>query len=271
MIFSNAVANLFNSLRVVIYKLLLDFEDSRGNSNLLLSGIICRSLIERISVYFYYQQLLKRFPIPTDLNDRKKITDIELELVPLLNRGLNQSPNDIKHIFSIDIRTDKMKPFRLKKSEEVYKPLNVMTTIDKLDKKIKGTKNAYELLSNFVHPNFFGNHSAVYQDLVLVKNEFGDSFLERKISAKKPYLPSRELSAVMEKANSVFYEILLFYFSSIEDLQIYQEKAKQFCRRRVQRDINDRGKKIGLRKGSKCPCLSGKRVKDCCGKGLVMG
>ena len=151
-------------------------------------------------------------------------------------------------------------------------PLNILTAIKKLDRKVIGTKNSYNILSNFAHPNFFDSMTA-HSNQSSELNEFGDMVFNFVMSAKKPFKVDPELSNILGLADDILIELVQFYLVIILESEKYIREAKAFCKNLVESDlqfyVNERAfKKTGLRKGTKCPCFSGLRIKDCCGKHL---
>ena len=60
-----------------------------------------------------------------------------------------------------------------------------------------------------------------------------------------------------------------FYIETLDEIDSYASALKKLSRSQVQKLLTEHkigAKNAGFRKGTKCPCLSGKRIKDCLGQ-----
>lgn len=264
MILSDVIHLLIDSKRITILKLLekfRDFSDPKSNDSLM-AVMVNRSLIERISYFYYIVRQFRNFPLPEKF-DGDYPEDIRKEFLPKMHRALYQTSLNWISIQKMNFKNDTLPKYEHENPDYIdRKPLNILTPISQLSKKVKGLENSYAFLSEFVHPNIGDLESAtVAAEHIL--NEFGDPLIQRTLS---PAIPDCGGGAgnLLNQSEEIILDSLSFYQSILPETDTFLSKIKSLCRDLVHGELRGNGlKKFGLRKGSKCPCLSGMRVKDC--------
>ena len=143
---------LIKSKRINIYQLCQIINNSLQNQNSLMLVLSLRTLIERLSYYYYFVRQSKNYPISEDVNFDYLLE----ELKPKVIRGVFQTSSEICDFDkNVDIKKIEIKPYEKRENDKVDRsPLNILTPVKQLDKKIKGIWNSDILLSEYLHPNF---------------------------------------------------------------------------------------------------------------------
>ena len=144
------------------------------------------------------------------------------------------------------------------------KPLNILTPIKQLDKAIKGIWNSYILLSEYLHPNF-GDLELASKSLKIVKNEFGDPQVFRSLGLES--VSDGTVKSVLIQTTAIIDEACGYYLETTDAMEKYSVNLKMLSRSAVH-ELLAKNKAVlkntaGFRKGTKCPCLSGKRIMNC--------
>jgi hypothetical protein len=261
---ARTIDSLFNATRANIIKICKHLIEFNNEFDVLMFTLTQRSLIERLATFCYYARLVENSPIPKNLDDLSAIGKIE-ELMEKIVRGNLQTSLDIPYLLNTDIRNVKLREYAQGADPYDLSPLNILTPIKQIDKKIKGINNCYSILCQFAHPNFLDKYSSVTQS-IMKKDEFGDYFLEQTIAASKKRFVDPSVSRILVQTTQITQELIQYYWDKISYVEEYQIEARAFCRALVQDDLTKINlKKNLIRKGSKCPCLSGKRILECCG------
>lgn len=125
--------------------------------------IITRAVMETAALFYWMHKRLKR------VVDNNNIEDIDDFLMKLL--------------------------FGWKGNKDLKEPYNILKAVDQIDKKVPHFRRAYDILSEFTHPNYCGVHGAYGK--VDKKNIWLDLGSEKKdipiISGLSPLVGSLEL------------------------------------------------------------------------------
>ena len=270
---------LISSKRIAIFKLVENYAVAVAKNDLLSVSLWGRSLIERLAYFAYFIRQIKNHPLPDKIDLATGLpSSIANDLMQKINRGLFQTSIDLFGGEQITLKKKKLNRFDPSKvvyreilgvKEEVegadLTPLNILTPIDQIEKTVPGIKNSYFFLSEFVHPNFGDVFSATQMSEVK-RNEFGDPVFVRLMTSNQSN-ESGHLEYVFSEIKEILFKAVNNYAATIATTENYQKKLKNLCRAIVQAVIREKGlKKIGLRKGTLCPCLSGLKIKDCLSK-----
>ena len=253
---------LIKSKRINIYTLCQAAINSIQNQNSLMLVISLRSLVERLAYYNYFVRQAKNHPISRS----SSLEELKGELLPKILRGLFQTSSEIRDFDrDVDIKNIDIEPYEMRTNDHVdRKPLNILTPIKQLDKTIKGIWNSYILLSEYLHPNF-GDLEVASNSLKLIKNEFGDPQVLRSLSGK---IGLGEISeSVVIQTIAIIDEACGHYLKTIDAMETYSVNLRMLSRSAVHEILAEHKAVLkntaGFRKGTKCPCLSGKRIMDC--------
>jgi len=253
---------LIKSKRINIYTLCQAAINSIQNQNSLMLVISLRSLVERLAYYNYFVRQTKNHPI----SSKTSLEELQSELLPKVLRGLFQTSSEIRDFDrNVDIKNIDIEPYEMRTNDHVdRKPLNILTPIKQLDKTIKGIWNSYILLSEYLHPNF-GDLELASNGVELVKNEFGDPQILRSLSRKNGLVGIAE--SIVTQATAIIDEGCGHYLKTIGAIETYSLDLRMLSRSAVHELLAEHKAVLkntaGFRKGTKCPCLSGKRIMDC--------
>jgi hypothetical protein len=252
----------FNSKRVVIYNLVKNFRYFHKERNLLMQNLIHRSLIERVAYFYYMFRQTKNCKIGKYTGeDDKTHSDLD-KLTITLFRGLTQSKIELVGTEFMNLNTDKFSEYTPKDNLIDKTSLNILTPINQLEKKFKGVLNSYYFLSEFLHPNV-GDLWSASTRVQYTKNEFKDLYLKRFIGFGKPNYDDSYVN-ILNQCWEKLLEILKDYLKVLSELSIYRKNLRKFLSEHTHNTINKRSLKFfDMRKGTKCPCGSNLRVKDC--------
>jgi hypothetical protein len=191
------------------------------------------------------------------------LEELQEELQSKIVRGLFQTSSEIRDFGpNVDIKTIDIEPYEMRPNDQVdRRPLNILTPVKQLNKKIKGIWNSYILLSEYLHPNF-GDLLLSSKSEKIVKNEFGDPQIFRSLSGENGISDK-----ILIQAIEIIDEAAGHYLTTIGAMEPYSVDLKMLSRSAVHELLAEFKAVLkntaGFRKGTKCPCLSGKRIMDC--------
>jgi len=258
---SSSFGMLMASKRINIYQLCMSIDNSIENKNSIMLIISLRSLIERLAYYHYFVRQTKNYPIESNT----KFDDLQNNFLPKVIRGLYQTSSEIRNMdANINLRTINIEQYQKKEDDAFNRsPLNILTPIKQLDKKINGIWNSYILLSEYLHPNF-GDLELAAKKTKIVKNEFDDLQINRSLRAECGLAGLSE--SIVSQAIDIIDDVCEHYIDTLSGVDKYYADLQSLSRFKVHQIIVENKmvlKKAGIRKGTKCPCLSGKRIMDC--------
>jgi hypothetical protein len=263
------------SKRIVILRLLKDWLRASKDGDILFETIIGRSLIERVAYFNYFTRQLRNNPLPKNYKSSEEVfTQIDKEFVAKIKRALFQMSSELSDPKTIDLRKTNFEKYSKKENflevlgiqEKVESidltPLNILTPITQLDKKIMGVKNSYFFLSEFVHPNF-GDLFSATKSVRRTKNEFGDPLFQRTLSLSLNSATG-DFNSIFVQLREILIEIIEHYEKLVLEADLYSNSFTSLTRKGLHLFIKENGLKyLNLRKGTQCPCLSGKRIFEC--------
>jgi|TARA_R100000544_G_C2226451_1_gene61075 hypothetical protein len=253
---------LIKSKRINIYILCQAAIDSIQNQNSLMLVVSLRSLVERLAYYNYFVRQTKNHPISSETS----LEELQGELLPKVLRGLYQTSSEIRDFDrNVDIKNIDIKPYEMRTNDSHdRKPLNILTPIKQLDKTIKGIWNSYILLSEYLHPNF-GDLELASKSMKIIKNEFGDPQIFRSLGRVSP--TDGISQSILTQTTTIIDEACGYYLETTDAMETYSVNLKMLSRSAVHELLAENKALLkntaGFRKGTKCPCLSGKRIMDC--------
>jgi hypothetical protein len=137
----------------------------------------------------------------------------------------------------------------------------IMTAIDKLNRRVPGTRIAYDVLCEYLHPNV----GDLYGATIRVRSSFdtyGTRHLAREIGlGPKDLSAAADLNVIMSKVLGICCEVMELLPAVIAELEAASLVANRMARKhghRIRKRYRDYFQKNDL-----CPCLSGLKVRDC--------
>jgi hypothetical protein len=220
-----------------------------------------RCLIERIAHAGAVADAAKRViaaPAPREM-PLKPVLDLG-ETVLKAVYGTNRDWMKLAHV---DLRTTPVKDVAFVAREDTadLKATNVLNAIDKLERRVPGSRLTYEVLCEFLHPNI-GDLFGASLDFGPLTDRHGTRLLSRRIGLGAKHLEGHPaVHSVLTQMLDVSADIVEVLLPILDDLEASSNYAlrltKEFAHRMVKkyRPVFDN---LDL-----CPCLSGLRVKDC--------
>jgi hypothetical protein len=186
-----------------------------------------------------------------------------LELAETVMKAVYGTNRDWMKLAQMDLRTTPVKDvaYVVRADTANYKAANVLNAIDKLEKRVRGSRLVYELLCEFLHPNVGDLYGASLENSDLT-DRYGVRHLIRHIGLgpkRLEHVP--EVQRILTQMLDISADIVETLPAILDDIETGSKYASQLTRQfahkvvqlyRAQFDHHDL-----------CPCLSGLQVKDC--------
>ena len=215
-----------------------------------------RGLIERIALAAWLSDTVVTIKsVPQD----KSLTPV-LELHEVIHKALQR---EWSAVIKADLRKISPKDLKYVQKENTADAgaANILKSIDKLDRRVAGTRNAYEILCEFLHPNVGDLFAAT-----LAGNNSYDRFGTRHVvrtlglgPKSLKGLPDQQI--VYLKLLEICADVVVQAAPVLDELQGASKTANLLTRNfthKVARNYRDYFGNTDL-----CPCLSGLTVKAC--------
>lgn len=190
---------------------------------------------------------------------------VVLELSELIHRALYGTQREWSKLAKSDFRTTSTKDVKYEKKPDTANVLadNILKAIDKLDKSVAGTRLAYEVLCEYLHPNV-GDLWGATLEAESLYDAHGTRHLVRRIGlGPKNYKGQPDLQAVRDKLFDICGDVVVQMPTALDELISIANRATGLTRRFAHGVVkNNRRQFLG---GDPCPCLSGKTVAACTG------
>jgi hypothetical protein len=179
-------------------------------------------------------------------------------------RALYGTQRDWAKLAKVDFRKTSHKDVAYAHSDEEgsIRASNVMNAIDKLEKRVPGTRLTYEVLCEFLHPNrgdLFGA-TVTAQSTV---DYHGTRHLNRTINfGHKTLMGSPDIQVIIEKVMSVSVDIVDYFLVILDEIKTTSEYSTKITREFAHKVANTHYKHLFTNRDP-CPCYSGLRVRDC--------
>ncbi|RTL37270.1 MAG: hypothetical protein EKK48_24520 [Candidatus Melainabacteria bacterium] len=268
---------LLATRQMALRQLLHVIVDCIDEGNFFVALICCRNIIEIVAHFNQALLEINSYPTPTNFEESVKV---EEQLTDQLAKrvfatmvdwqALAENPKEL--IRKNDI---KYRPEANRLDRDASK-MRIMTPIDKLDKKVPGARGAYEVLSEFAHPNV-GIVFAFTTEATHRTDANGVKWIHKKMAMESPIGLFRDLGAVFSELLLVVADCVT-YFEQLCDKELNEQLAKvqRMCQILIRHHVrtikvakNGRDKRLlqTLDGYSECPCVSGAKLKFCCGAG----
>lgn len=138
---------------------------------------------------------------------------------------------------------------------------NVLSSIDKLDKRVRGVRVSYDVLCEFLHPNVGDLYSATLH-ATSHSDAFGTRHITREIGlGPKDASTAPDFMAVMSQVLSISCDAIHLLPSMMAELDALSRKANDMAKGFAH--VVRRNYKNLFRKDDLCPCLSGMTIRKC--------
>lgn len=169
---------------------------------------------------------------------------------------------DWDHYISTSLKTGRKKSYKNDDGGVDLTACDLMDSIDRLDKKIKGARKAYEFASEFAHPNVGSRYLylkpgyyVVLKDGIRVReNVLSRDLREPGLDA----LPQRLVEFV-----EILVDAIEYFLATVRELEDKQNVIDHWSRELI-RLLTSNGTSL-FEKSELCPCLSGFAFGECCG------
>lgn len=221
---------------------------------------LMRSLIERFGHAYVLVQALKSL---SDVKPADTKLDPLINLSDIIGRALYGTKVDWQKVRSSDLRTVKSEQLAYVKKEFVadWMARSVLTSIDKLNTRIPGLRNAYDLLCEFLHPNV-GDLFAT----TLKVQSFNDSYQTRHLIrtigvGPKDLTDVHDLNNILSNICEIVIDVVKYFPEIVRSLINYSEIATRLTKKNahVIRSLYPHH----FKKDDLCPCMSGLKIRRC--------
>lgn len=233
------------------------------SGNIIAPSILLRSLIERIA---HAAALLKFVSDLPNISAPTGITPIEplLDLSEKINQSLFGTRLDWGKLSTVDFHNASAKKMRYEKQDllvDLGGFSNILTSVDKLDKRIPGTRLAYDVLCEFLHPNVGDLHGTTVNSYAFTdRHNLRHLNIELDTGAKN-FGGNPQLNFVMIKLFDICSDAIRYFPIVLNELDTVRNYAinmtQLFIHKVIQKNRPD------FKNDDLCPCLSGLKVKQC--------
>jgi hypothetical protein len=220
-----------------------------------------RSLIERIAHTVALSDAVKGMPTAPISPDTPLKTVLELGQV--IAKALYGTQQNWTKLTEVDFREASHKDvaYIIAAEDSGIKATNVLGSIDKLEKRVPGTRLTYEVLCEFLHPNRGDLYGATI-DARSLTDHYGMRHLERAIGlGPKSLAKLPDLQVVTEKMLDVSADIVRHLPTALDEIETVSVYATKLTRGFAHKMVKQNRGLFANR--DLCPCLSGLTIKDC--------
>jgi hypothetical protein len=240
----------------------LEFE----KGNIVAPSNLLRSIIERIghaAALLNSVEKLPKISPPMGSNAMKPLDNLS-EIITLSLFGTRIDWEKLANIDFRSISAKKAKNLNYQEMElavDLGKIDNILKSIDKLDKLVPGSRLAYNVLCEFMHPNvgdFYGAmvNSYSFTDYNSLRHLTFELGIKSKSLSGAP-----QLNIVMTNLMGICSDILHEYPKILKELDVISDYAIDMTQLNIHRALR-RNRNI-FRNSDPCPCLSGLTVRRC--------
>lgn len=232
-----------------------------------------RTLVERFAhIHFLVSKVQASLKGDVELLDREYISTLVFD--DIVKNSIYGTLTDwnaiaIKNDLSeVDLKNEIGKGTKEKLG--VHGAKQVLDKIDLLNKSVPGSRAAYEILCEFLHPNV-GDLFSCTSEYSVFWDRHGVRYIQRLVAATGGHgfeMPTAE-RAVIDK---VFHHVGQLCDTYVEDIRQGRELRDSLIALLVKstRGILRKNRRF-FRRSDPCPCASGQTAHRCCGAGLMLG
>lgn len=141
----------------------------------------------------------------------------------------------------------------------------VLDKIDRLDKRTKGIRAAYEILCEYLHPNI-GDYHAITTKWSENFERYGLKLIRRELSLEGISDGPTIDRVVLNKVYRCCSDCCNSFLGDMKSLGLFADELESKMQLYVRSIIRDNRK--SFRRSDTCPCCSGIAIAKCCGKNL---
>jgi hypothetical protein len=241
---------------------------SRGDLISLLGQL--RSLMERIAhLHFLTKRVYAKLQVAQESYDVHPLLsslNIDDDMRNALY-GTTVKWNEVaaKPLEAIDLEKELGK--RLKEDFGIHFATQILNKIDALNKSVPGTRAAYEILCDYLHPNV-GDLFAVTSSYVEDTDRFGVKHLIRDIYVgQRSFDGTTADRVILDRIYDLFAKLIEISADDYRRCKLLDATLSDWARSYTKEILKNN--KHTFKKSDLCPCSSGKRVFACCGRGLL--
>jgi hypothetical protein len=186
-----------------------------------------------------------------------------LDLGETMLKAVYGTNRDWMKLAQVDLRTTPAKDvaFLVKEDTADLRATNVLNAIDKLERRVPGSRLTYEVLCEFLHPNI-GDLFGASLDIRQLTDRHGTRLLSRRIGLGAKHLEGYpEVHSVLTQMLDVSADIVEVLPPILDDLEASSNYASRLTKEYAHRMVKKY--RLVFDNVDLCPCLSGLRVKDC--------
>lgn len=248
------------SKKIICLKLLDGIIYGFNDGNFIVALPAIRCIIEHIAHLNFTLSNINNLGEP---QNNQEAFDIWAKYSEQIRKKLYATRIDWPALTQAKFAKDKARKFHYKKTK-YYADMeaeDLMKSVDSLNKRVKGARLAYDVLSEFLHPNY-GTVYAVTESFKAEKDRFDINWQKRIIGFDFPNLMPDMNKQIVIDVFLVFSETFCLLKNLMSEGEVIENKLLKV----IQICISDAIKNFNLfGRNDKCPCGSGLKFKKCCG------
>jgi hypothetical protein len=223
--------------------------------------MMIRSMVERIANVAALEDALQDFARSAPSPD--KPSEPLILAADKIGKALYGTRLDWQKLRNADLRTiakENVAYVRKQMTMDVS-ARNVLSSMDKLDKRVRGIRVSYDVLCEFLHPNVGDLYSATLH-ATSHSDAFGTRHITREIGlGPKDSSAALDLIAIMSQVLSISCEAIQLVPSMLTELDTLSRKANDMAKSFAH--TARKNYKSLFRKDDLCPCMSGMTIRKC--------
>jgi hypothetical protein len=234
------------------------------HESLLPALVLTRTILEHIGTYTLFHRDVSSL---TPANESPNAGgDWVLDVQYALGHRSMGTRIDWADYFGNGLKGKRRKKYEAKEGYFDHEAETLLKGIDLMDKPVRGVRNAYEFLSEFGHPNYPSYQLGVISTEIK-RHRHGFRML------RKVYAGDRAPRVVVEELRFLLRDVWELLVASLEHFLELDKKFADVEKEVVKKTRSWVRKTLQLqhtvfRDADPCPCLSGKIVGCCCGRGV---
>ncbi|WP_152206563.1 SEC-C domain-containing protein [Marinobacter changyiensis] len=239
------------------------FRTSFDCSSILGVFLIGRAILEQVGrVITTKQRVLLELEQGESLPESEMVNHY-LALDEILSLRSKSTRIDWQVYLNESLKDGKKKSYKAKDGELDLTATDLLNSIDQLNKQVKGARKAYELASEFAHPNIGTRNLFIDKASRRVLSD-GVILWERTYSNELPEAGITMLQERLLEFVEICCESIELCSSATTSLRKKRPTLDKFIKRFVRNSIDNHP--LVFLVSEPCPCFSGKKYMECCGK-----
>ena len=232
------------------------------NGSIVSAATSLRSILEQIGNAAMLEKKITEISAPTD--DEKSVAEWIVAIEEVVDQSLFGMRVDYWKIIEYGLRTKKNIDYKPAAHEQNMGAKDLLNGIDRLGKKVVGSRNAYSFLCEFTHPNLASVWT--HYDLLMPKMSISEMniYTAQHQAGQPGAVFMGHFGAIFAEAVEIIAEgVSWFHGLSVSlngQADDIGEKARWLIRRQIKRNT------LAFDRSETCPCNSGKSIRGCCGR-----